>query len=94
MDYESGLQKIREARNKMHWPHTPIYFVLAVLVGVVFPVIAPFAMLVVCVYAYIKLVSVARLPCPRCKEPYGTNARVVLGVGTDRCSNCDFPLHQ
>lgn len=43
---------------------------------------------------YRKLLKAAHAPCPRCKNPFGTNARWPLGVGTEQCQHCGLALHE
>ena len=92
MEYESELQKIRDARNSMHKPLAPIFIVVIVLAFLV-PIVGQLAFLAMGLFFYLRLVGVARLLCPKCNEPFGTSSRIVLGMGTDKCENCGLSLH-
>lgn len=94
MEYEFELQKIKDARNRAYKLNVPILVVLLVgiLLSFAIPFLAPVTGIVAFILFYSNIVKVARMPCPKCNSPFGTNSRIVLGVGVDKCQSCGLPL--
>jgi hypothetical protein len=93
--YEAELSKISTARNELYELDTPVIVLIALVVlSIVFlPMLSPVFGLASFIYLYLKLVKVARMPCPQCAIAFGTSSLVVLGPGADRCENCGLSLN-
>ncbi len=94
MKYSDELNQILDMRRTAYHPTLPIILLLLLGLGVqlVIPILAPLFGIAAFALFYKNLVKVARAPCPRCKEPFGTNSKVVLGLGTNECQNCKLPI--
>lgn len=95
MDETKKLNEIIEARKTAYQLTPPI--ILCLLLGVLalgtLPLGAPvFGILAFGIF-YIRLVSIARMPCPHCHHPFGSSSLFVLGVGTNSCQNCGVNLN-
>lgn len=96
IEYESTLKEIRLKRKEVYQLDFPILLCLALglVSSLVLPTFAPFFGLAAFVVFYRKLVKVARMPCPRCNEPFGTNSNIVLGFGISGCQKCGLALYE
>ncbi len=92
--YREQLSKINKARNGLYQlDFISIVLIAAVLIsGGLMPIMAPLFGLLLFALLYHKLIRVARMPCPRCRKPFGTNSKVVIGFGTEECESCELPL--
>ncbi|MBU2709250.1 hypothetical protein KCM76_24860 [Zooshikella marina] len=95
-EYESTLKEIRLKRKEAYQLDFPILLCLALglVSSLVLPAFAPFFGLAAFVAFYRKLVKAARILCPRCNEPFGTNSNIVLGFGTGNCQQCGLALYK
>lgn len=94
MDESAQLRKIIEERRAVYRLSLPL--ILCILAGLILSTYLAFAgpifgLLVAAIF-YSRLVTVARIPCPKCGEAFGTNSRLVLGVGAGSCQNCGLVL--
>ena len=95
MSYQKELEIIIEARRTDYSLSLPIIvcLTLALISNFVFPFLAPIFGILAFVFFYKRRISIARLPCPRCHEPFGTKSVIVLGVGSSECENCKLSLY-
>ncbi len=96
MEYESKLKLIQDKRQEIYRLTMPMVLLLLVGFGVQF-VFAPLALIfgvLVFILFYKRLLIAARLPCPKCKEPFGSNSNFILGPGPDWCQNCGLGLYK
>ena len=95
-DFENELKVIQQLRKNVYQLDTPILIML--FLGLVSTWIIPSAAIVFGVLAFIffykKLRYTAHYPCPRCGSPFGTEAKIVLGVGSDSCQNCNLKINE
>lgn len=92
---ERDLENIRQARSVVFKLKVKDWLIL--LIGIALSLmVPPLAISVWLGFVYLLLLRikyVARIPCPRCKEPFGSSARIPIGVGGSACQNCDLHLH-
>jgi DNA-directed RNA polymerase subunit RPC12/RpoP len=94
MEYKSELQKIQEIRKKVFRIDglSIVVIVLAIVVQSFVPFAAPILGVMLFLHFYKKMEYAAHYPCPRCGEPFGTNSKIVLGLGADKCQHCGLRL--
>ena len=94
MDEDAQLRGIVEARKAAYKLNVPIMVCLVIgfATSVYFPVVAPVFGFVAGAIVYQRLVSIARMPCPGCGAPFGSDSSIVLGVGTNSCQNCGLKI--
>ena len=63
------------------------------LISQVSELAAAFVIIGLAIRVYSRIRDAARIPCPRCGEPFGSDWEYPLGVGSTHCQNCDLPLH-
>ena len=92
-NYIDGLKRIQEARNT-HSRNINYIFKIGVMstaVGIFVPPILLICALIAIAYWY-SHVKTARVKCPRCGNPFGTNDIIPLGIGTNQCESCKLSL--
>jgi len=96
MEYEKELDAIRLSRTTAYRLSLPIVVCLAL--GIASSIMLPFAAPIFGVAAfaifYQNLVNVARMPCPKCNAPFGTDSTIVFGFGTNSCQRCGLSLFE
>jgi len=95
MDYDKQLEKIRKAKKSPYKLDMSIIIILllGITSSIFIPIIAPLFGVFVFVLFYQRLLKVARMPCPQCGKPFGSNSYFVLGVDFRSCQNCDLSLY-
>ncbi len=94
-EYEEKLNLIRKFREDAYKLDTVILLILVLgiisqyLISFLAPLFGVLAFLVF----YKRLEKAAHYPCPKCCEPFGTNTKIVLGVGSASCQNCGLNLN-
>jgi hypothetical protein len=95
MSFKNELNEILEARKSDSTLSMPI--LLSIVLGVVaeftIPILAPVFGILAFVFFYKRRIAIARLPCPRCKNPFGTKSHIVLTVGNSECETCKLSIH-
>ncbi len=95
MEFEHELRTIKEKREKLYKLDAPI--ALCLITGLVsqyfIPAMAPVFGIAAFALFYHRLYRTAHTPCPRCKAPFGSSAKVILGPGSNECQNCKLELH-
>lgn len=93
-NYTKELEKIFTLRNDAYKLDfiTLVFIFLIVLSQLFIPVFMPIFGFLAFYRFYSKLKKAARYPCPKCKEPFGSKDRFVMGVGTLFCQNCGLSL--
>ena len=94
-EFKSELKEIIEARKAVY---RPSFLLLAVIIaGVIveyfLPSIGAIFGVIAFVIFYKRFSAAARLPCPRCHQPFGTATKVPLGLGGEQCQNCGLNLN-
>jgi membrane protein YdbS with pleckstrin-like domain len=96
MEYEIELKKIMRMRRDVFQLDVLAVLIIAIAIAVVLqlfiPFVAPVMGVVLFVRFYLKLERVAHYPCLRCKEPFGSSSKVVLGLGKGVCQSCGLKL--
>ena len=104
-DYEEQLEVIRKARIGIR--ANDILFVLCVFAALllslakifsldIFPVLIPIVGLLILGVIQMReqVRDVARMPCPRCQEPFGWSGSTYLLTLSDlACQNCGLDLY-
>lgn len=95
MSYRKGLDAIVQARRDAFKLSPAIVFCLAagVIVGNYVSFLAPIFGIAAFGIFYRRLWLATKISCPRCSEPFGTDSKVVFGVGTHCCQNCSLSIH-
>ncbi|HCG5600742.1 hypothetical protein ACEV74_24160 [Vibrio parahaemolyticus] len=95
MSFKKEIDEILEARKSDYTLSKPIIvsIVLGVIAEFTIPILAPFFGILAFVFFYRRRIAIARMPCPRCKNPFGTKSNIVLGVGTSECETCKLSLY-
>ena len=95
MEFESELRLIKEQRAMFYRLDTPISacLIIGVTAQYFFSIAAPLFGIAAFALFYQRLYRTARTPCPRCSAPFGSSAKVILGVGTNECQNCKLALY-
>lgn len=90
MEYKSELQEIQELRKRVFRIDglAIVVIVIAIILQPLIPFAAPILGLMLFLRFYKKMAYAAHYPCPRCGEPFGTNSKIVLGLGMDKCQHC------
>ncbi len=96
MEYESKLKLIQNKRKEIYQLSMPMALLLLVGFGAQL-VFAPLALIfgvLIFILFYKHLLIAARLQCPKCNEPFGSNSNFILGPGPDWCQNCGLELYK
>ena len=95
MEYQAELNFIDQQRKGVYRVTMPIGLTLlaAVLGRIVFPPVAPLFGIVAFGLFYYKMYSVAKIACPKCRQPFGVKSNLVFGVGTNHCQSCGLRLN-
>ena len=95
MSFKNELNEILEARKSDHTLSMPI--LLSIVLGVVaeftIPILAPVFGVLAFALFYKRRIAIARMPCPRCKNPFGTKSNIILAVGTFECETCKLSIY-
>ena len=94
MDYiQDQLDRIKVARrNRLRLINIEGGLLLSSFIFFFIPVVSTIFFLSSCILWYKKALKVARIPCPKCAKPFGSNSTIVLTVGGDKCQNCGLDL--
>jgi hypothetical protein len=92
---EQELASIRQARQGVYRfkPKEILILILGIAISIMLPPLAIILWIVVVYYVFLRIKRVAYLPCPRCGQPFGSTAKIPLGVGGPACQNCDLHLY-
>jgi len=94
MSYQTELDLIFEARQKEYSLSLPmvVCLVLGFMSNFIVPLLVPIFGILAFAIFYKRRISIARLPCPRCNEPFGTKSYIILGGSPPECENCHLSL--
>ena len=92
---EQELENIRQVRSVAYKLTAKEFLILLAGIALSFalPPLAIIVWLVFVYLLYLRIKYAARIPCPRCKQPFGSSARVPVAVGGVACQNCDLHLY-
>lgn len=92
---ETELQKIRDARQSVYMPNGKlgIFLLLIIAGGIVHSLVGALFGIFAMVVVVQRIQYVAKLPCPKCDEPFGSNSSFPIGVGSSVCQNCGQHLY-
>ena len=96
MEFEQELNHIVELRKGAFRPTITILSLLALgflLQFLFLPLGLVFGFLAFALF-YKSLTQAARMPCPRCGEPFGTKSNIAIAAGGDACQNCGLSITQ
>jgi len=94
-EYNVELEVIKKLRADVFKLDFPILVMIGLGVSSQFilPFISPVFGVLAFLIFYKKLFKVARYPCPRCSEPFGSSASLVLGIGGNSCQSCSLEIN-
>jgi hypothetical protein len=94
MNYKKGIDQILQARRTEYALSLPIVscLILALLANMFLSFLTPIFGVLAFVLFYRRRLAIARIPCPRCKEPFGTRSWLLLSSGSNKCTNCQLSI--
>jgi hypothetical protein len=92
---QDELNNIRLARDGINRPTARdlLIWLPALVATFVFPLIGPAVGFILMYFYWLRIKEVARMPCPRCGEPFGSNSRIPFAAGGPTCQSCDLHLN-
>ena len=95
-DYKDEIKQILTERHTEYSlsPSIITSLILGLLASYFLPLLAYVFGLIAFALFYRRRIRIAHIPCPRCKEPLGSQSWIVLSSGTNKCPNCQLGIDE